>query len=121
MALHNLIGEIGEEIAVKYLKQNGYYIVQRNYHNQFGEVDIIAAKDNYTIFIEVKSRTSEKYLKLNQTLGQNQIFHLRRAAIYYFSEKNIHLSSIRFDLITLKIDPQAKKIDKLKHYKNIIE
>lgn len=120
MALHNKIGKIGEEIAVKFLKQDGYYIIERNYRNNFGEIDIIAAKNNYTIFIEVKSRTSEKYLSLKETLKAEQISHLRRAAIYYFAEKNIHLSSIRFDLITLKIDPEAKKIDKLKHYKNII-
>lgn len=121
MALHNKIGKLGEEIAVKYLKQDGYYILERNYRNKFGEIDIIAAKNSYTIFIEVKSRTSEKYLKLNQSLYYNQISKLKKAAIYYFAEKRIHLNSIRFDLITLKIDPEARTIDKLKHYQNIID
>ena len=121
MALHNKIGKIGEEIAVKYLRTEGYYIVERNYRNKFGEIDIIAAKKDYTIFIEVKSRSSENYIELAQSLYHKQLQHLRRAAIFYFSEKNIHLSSIRFDLIALKIDPVAKKIDKLKHFKNIID
>jgi len=121
MALHNRIGEIGEEIAVKYLRKEGYYIVERNYRNKFGEIDIIAAKDNYTIFIEVKSRSSENYIELAHSLYYRQIHKMRRAAIFYFAEKNIHLSSIRFDLIALKIDPAAKRIDKLKHFKNIID
>jgi putative endonuclease len=121
MALHNKIGKVGEDIAVKYLRKEGYYIVERNYKNKFGEIDIIAAKNNYTIFIEVKSRSSENYIELAHSLYHRQIHHLRRAAIYYFADKNIHLSSIRFDLIVLKIDPAARSIDKLKHFKNIID
>lgn len=121
MALHNKIGKLGEEIAVKYLKINNYYILERNYRNNFGEIDIIAAKDNYTVFIEVKSRSSENYLELANSLYYKQITHLKRAAIYYFSQKNIQLTPIRFDLIALQIDPAAKKIDKLKHFKNIID
>ena len=121
MALHNKIGILGEEIAVRYLKKKEYYIIERNYRNKFGEIDIIASKNGCTIFIEVKSRSSENYIQLAESLYQKQIHHIRRAAIYYFAEKNIHLSSIRFDLIALKIDPNAKKIDKLKHFTNIID
>ena len=121
MALHNKIGKIGEEIAVKYLKKEGYYIVERNYRNKFGEIDIIASKNNCTIFVEVKSRSSENYIALVNTLYKKQISHLKRAAIYYFAEKNIHMGSIRFDLIGLKIDPAGRKIDKLKHFKGIID
>jgi len=120
MALHNKIGVLGEEIAVRYLKKENYYIVERNYRNKFGEIDIIAAKESYTIFVEVKSRSSENYIELAQSLYHKQLHNIRQAAIFYFSEKNIHLSSIRFDLIALKIDPDAKKIDKLKHFTNII-
>lgn len=120
MALHNKIGQIGEEIAVKYLKKENYYIIERNYKNKFGEIDIIAAKNNYTIFIEVKSRSSENYIDLAQSLYKKQIHRLRRAALFYFAEKNIHFNSVRFDLIALKLDPKAKKIDKLKHFQNII-
>ena len=121
MALHNKIGEIGEDIAVKYLKKKGYYIIERNYCNKFGEIDIIAEKENYKIFIEVKSRTSENYLELAHSLYNKQIAHLRKAAVYFFVDQNIYLSPIRFDLIAIKIDPAARKIDKLKHFKNIID
>jgi len=121
MALHNKIGKLGEEIAVRYLKKEGYYIVERNYRNKFGEIDIIAAKKSCTVFVEVKSRSSENYIELAESLYQKQMHNIRRAAIYYFAEKNIHLNSIRFDLIALKIDPSAKKIDKLKHFTNIID
>lgn len=121
MALHNKIGQLGEDIAVKYLLKENYYIIQRNYRNKFGEIDIIAAKNNYTIFIEVKSRSSEKYIELAHSLYYKQRAHLKRAATFYFVEKNIHLGAIRFDLITIKINTGFKRIDKLKHYKNIID
>ncbi len=51
-------GRIGEELATKYLKSNGYNVLERNYRTNMGEIDIIAIKSNLLIFIEVKTRTS---------------------------------------------------------------
>lgn len=48
-------GELGESIACKWLKNNGYGIVERNYTRKWGEIDIVAKKANKTHFIEVKS------------------------------------------------------------------
>lgn len=120
MALHNKIGKIGEKLAVKYLKSKDYYIKAQNYYNKFGEIDIIAEKNNYTIFIEVKTRSSEDFISLEQCLHHNQIIHLKNTALYYFAEKNLYFRDMRFDLITLKIDIKSKKLEKIEHYKNII-
>jgi len=121
MALHNKIGRIGEELAVKYLKNKNYYIIEQNYYNKFGEIDIIAEKDNYTVFIEVKTRSSEDFMPLEETIYFSKIEHLRNSALYYFSKNNLIYTSIRFDLIALKINIQRKKIEKIKHFKNIID
>ena len=48
-------GNIGEEKAVSFLEERGYRIVDRNYYSRFGEIDIIAKKDEVLHFIEVKS------------------------------------------------------------------
>lgn len=50
------LGKLGEEIVAKYLKRNGYKIVEKNYKNKFGEIDLIVKKDNMLSFIEVKTR-----------------------------------------------------------------
>lgn len=51
-------GKIGEEIAVAYLKQNGYQIIERNFECRQGEIDIIAKDKNDLVFVEVKTRSS---------------------------------------------------------------
>lgn len=48
-------GEIGENIAEKFLVKHGFSILERNYTKKWGEIDIIAEKDNKLYFIEVKS------------------------------------------------------------------
>ena len=51
-------GKLGEDIAVNYLKNCGFEILDRNFAIKAAEIDIIAYKDNIVNFIEVKSRTT---------------------------------------------------------------
>ena len=60
MAYNRLIGNIGEDIACKWLKKHNFLIVERNYSKKWGEIDIISAKDNIIHFIEVKSIVLKK-------------------------------------------------------------
>ena len=53
------IGEIGENIATKFLVKHGFVILDRNYTKKWGEIDIIAEKSNKLYFIEVKSVSRE--------------------------------------------------------------
>ena len=50
------IGDIGEKYVAKFLKKNKYKILERNYRKNYGEIDIIAANQEYIIFVEVKTR-----------------------------------------------------------------
>lgn len=121
MALHNKIGKIGEKIAAKYLKSKNYYILEQNYYNRFGEIDIIAEKDNYLVFTEVKTRTSEEFLAIEESFNYRQINHLINTAKYYFFEKNHVFKNTRFDLILIKISLTNRSVEKVEHYKNIID
>jgi len=58
MAEHNELGKKGEELAVEYLQQNGYKILDRNWTFQKAEIDIIATKENILAIVEVKTRSS---------------------------------------------------------------
>ena len=53
------IGSLGEDMAVEFLKSRRVKILERNYQNRFGEIDIIAREDNTLLFIEVKYRKNE--------------------------------------------------------------
>ena len=50
-----------EQLAARYLVDNGYTVLERNFRNKTGEIDIIAKKDNYIVFVEVKYRSNNKY------------------------------------------------------------
>lgn len=51
------VGNIGEELAVRFLEERGYEIIDRNYRKKWGEIDIVAEKENVIHFVEVKALT----------------------------------------------------------------
>ena len=63
MAKHNELGTKGEQLAVNYLQEHNYTIVERNYRFDKAEVDIIAKKKNILAIIEVK--TVDEYVTTN--------------------------------------------------------
>ena len=58
MAEHNDLGKLGEEMAVEFLRKDGYTILQTNYTFQKAEIDILAQKENTLAVVEVKTRSS---------------------------------------------------------------
>ena len=63
MAHHNKLGKEGELIAFMFLQKEGFHILKTNWCYQKSEVDIIAQKDDFLVFIEVKTRGSKKFGK----------------------------------------------------------
>lgn len=94
-------GNNGEEIASKYLKNNGYVIIERNFQCRMGEIDIIAKdlKKNEIVFVEVKSRTGEGYGKPSEAVDGTKIKHIYRVAKYYLWINGLYNSFVRFDVI----------------------
>ena len=118
------VGEIGENIAVKHLVKHKYKILDRNYRKKWGEIDIIAKKNNVFHFIEVKSVSCEtwKYEKINvsqETFGDYQpeenvhpwkIKRLKRAIQSYLIEKNVSgETEWQLDIMAVFIDFSKKR------------
>lgn len=55
------LGRWGEKVACFWLKKQGYQIVSTNYRSKWGEIDIVALRGNRLLFVEVKTRTSNKF------------------------------------------------------------
>lgn len=94
------LGKSGEDKAVKYLKRNGWKIVERNYKNPFGEIDIIAKKDDTVAFIEVKTRTSDIYGAPSEAVTNIRKQRYISGAKHYFAGCNIDFT-VRFDIIEI--------------------
>lgn len=80
---NKILGRKGEDIVVKYLKEQGYKILERNFRTPFGEADIIALKEDTYCFVEVKTRTSERYGKPCEAVDYKKQEKYRKIAWYY--------------------------------------
>lgn len=92
------LGRDGEKRARKFLKKRGYKIVEKNYKNPFGEVDIIAKKGDVLAFIEVKTRLSDIFGLPSEAVTRARKQKYILAAKYYFSGREINCT-VRFDII----------------------
>ena len=117
------IGELGEDLAVKFLMKHGFSIVERNYTRRMGEIDIIAKKQGKLRFIEVKSlqrslvshETQQKASYTGNMFRPEDNMHpaklkkMYRTMEVYISEKGIADLEWQIDLITVYIDMAQKK------------
>src|SRR5690625_2248329 len=89
MAKHNELGELGEEMAVTYLSDKGYVILERNYRFDRAEVDIIAQDNEQIVIVEVKTRTSDFFGDPQQFVTPGKIKQLVKVADHYLIPKEI--------------------------------
>jgi putative endonuclease len=95
-------GKRGEEIAVSYLKKEGYRIRERNYRCPLGEIDIIALDGNEVVFVEVKSRKSDDFGEPEAAVDTRKQAKLSRIALNYINEHNLNDRSARFDVVAVR-------------------
>lgn len=115
--LNQLFGKRSETDAVKHLKKLGYKILEMNYRNRLGEIDIIA-KDRDTIaFVEVKARKSKTYGNPKWAITPKKQRKISMVALSYLkSTRQIH-SKARFDVVTvtLNLENTTSTIDVIKN------
>ncbi len=95
-------GNKGEEMAAGYLQQRGFTIVERNWRFRHCEVDIIASKNNRLHFFEIKTRTSDKYGKPEESMTYAKMNCLKNAAEEY-QYQNPQWKYIQFDVLAISI------------------
>lgn len=108
------VGNFGESEAVKFLRKKGYKILERNYTTKFGEIDIIAQKDNYICFVEVKTRSNENYGTPRDAVNYHKQKKIILVANYYMLSKNQDMF-LRFDVIEVVVTKDKTKIEKIEH------
>jgi len=110
-------GKNGEDIACEYLKEQGYFVIEKNYRGKRGEIDIIARDGNVIVFIEVKSWKTIPVSEAEFSMSIMKKRKIINTAEQYIFENNRQISGfdIRFDFVF---------VDMLKnsifHSKNII-
>ncbi len=105
-----VLGNIGEAQAFHYLKKNGYRILETNYKNFIGEIDIIYTNGKCLIFGEVKTRTSEKFGLPREAVTKTKQLKIRKVAMVYIKDKQPNFDHFRFDVIEI-IDDDVTLIE----------
>ena len=92
-----LLGRKGEKLVQKYLKARGMKILHTNYRTPFGEADIIAQEGDETVFVEVKTRSSERYGTPREAVGKDKRHRYYKIAEYFWL-RNGEEPNARFDV-----------------------
>ena len=108
------IGNQGEDLAARYLQQQGYRILRRNYHSRYGEIDIICEYQRVIIFVEVKTRRSERYGSAEESVTWTKQQRLRKTALHYLQQRNEPFKEIQFDVITVRLEGARPIINHIK-------
>ena len=115
------IGEIGENVAEKFLMKHGFSILDRNYTKKWGEIDIIAEKNNKIYFIEVKSVTHETSdeNRPEDNMHPWKLKRMARTIQTYLLYKNVDEKEWQVDLLVVFLNLKDKNA-KVKVVSNII-
>lgn len=116
------VGQIGEELAVKHLKKQGFHILERNFRRPWGELDIVGRKGDMLVFFEVKTvvKQSDDQILPEDELTFHKVQKLQRAILMYFKENRIDLNQEwRADLVAVELNPDLSLRD-LRRTENIL-
>lgn len=111
------LGKLGENLACEFLKEKGYKIIERNYRQPWGELDIIArSPEKILVFVEVKTVKDFGPVTAEEHLTQTKLKRLQRTAnLYANSSKFLTNKGWRIDLIAISGE---REFD-LRHYENV--
>jgi len=114
MAQHNELGKKGEQLAVDFLIENGYKIVERNYRFDKAEVDIIAKKEDTLAIIEVKTRSTSDFGNPQDFVKPKQVKRLVKAVDEYVTVNKLDIE-VRFDIIAIVKNKKGLNIEHLEN------
>lgn len=111
------LGKKGEDIAEKYLVDHGFEILDRNFQNRFGEIDIVATDKDTLVFVEVKTRLSEKFGTPEEAVTPSKISKIIKAGQYYRNLKNNLPELERIDIVAITFNnyDDLKRIELIKN------
>jgi len=95
------LGRRGEELAVSYLEEKEYLILQRNYRSGAGEIDIVAQDGGCLVFVEVRARTTQEYGTPEESITPSKAQRLIEVAQGYLQEQGESAREWRIDLVAI--------------------
>ena len=113
------IGKTAEDKTVLFLRKNGFSVIKRNYSCRFGEIDIIAEKDGFIVFVEVKARKENSLVSPLEAVDSAKLQRIMLTAEDYISKTECELQP-RFDIaqVTVKEKQSGEIAYSLRYLEN---
>lgn len=118
--LRLLLGNRGERAAVRFLKTQGFRILDVQHRNAFGEIDIIALDGRQVVFVEVKTRTTDEQGQPFEAVDRRKQEKLTRVALAWLKKKRRLTEPARFDVISI-LWPNHSRTPDIRHFRNAFE
>lgn len=108
------LGQQGEDLACRFLRKQGFKILDRNVRIARCEIDIIAKEGNTIVFVEVKTRRQAGVFRPEDSVGAEKEDHVRMAGGFYLQRQRMPDADCRFDIVSIVLpetgDPEIKLI-----------
>ncbi len=108
-------GRSGESMAAAALGKKGYVVLERNYSNKFGEIDIIARDRNTLVFVEVKTKIGEAFGSPEEMITPGKLARVRNMAMIYLRGAS---APCRIDVVAIVLGSENEVL-RLTHYENV--
>ena len=106
MSINNskqVLGREGERIAEAYLKKKGYKLIERNYRCAPGEIDLIVLDHRVLVFVEVKTRTGDRFGTPPEAVEFRKQRRMIKAAEHFLAQKGLQQRDARFDVVGITL------------------
>ena len=102
------VGILGEKLAANFLKRKGYSIREINFRCKQGEIDIVSEKNDYLVFVEVRTKTSNDFGIPEESITRAKKEKLIASALTYITTHH-HLPVLwRIDFVAVELSPKGK-------------
>lgn len=112
------LGKIGEDLACDYLLNHQYKILERNFQKRYGELDIVALKDNTLVFVEVKTRIGRVFGLPEESVTPRKLAEIKQTAAYYTMLHPELPSGMQIDVIAIELNVD-ETLKAFRHIENV--
>ena len=109
------IGALAEDLAVSALLKKGFQILEKNFKNRFGEIDIVAKDRNVLVFVEVKAKKGNNFGAPEEMISPKKLKRVQNMATIYTNSKSL---PCRIDVVAVVLS-QNNELVRLTHYENL--
>lgn len=109
------LGKEGEQIAEAFLRKKGYRLVERNYRCPVGELDLVFLDRRVLVFVEVKTRTDDRFGAPLESVHPRKQQKMIKAALFFLSQHRLHHREARFDVVGISLKGGERVVEHIEN------